>query len=583
MTGNRWCSIVFAMLACVSLAGPALAQVQVTADLDPDRTPVGQSVRFTVTVIGADREIVPPQFPDLPGVTALNAGQSQRFSFVDGRSRAEYSWSWSVVPRREGDVEIPAIALQVDGRTYRTMPRTLIVTAATASPDPRTPSSPEESGTTAPDAFVSMSVDRDTVVIGEQVVLTFGFYRASRTSMFESPEYTAPRSEGFWREDLPPERHRREVIRSRRYEVTEIQYALFPTRTGDLEISEATVRLPDDAFGSFFRRTKPRRGPRVLQTEAIGIHVRPLPQPQPPDFSGTVASGLRLRSSVDRRELEQGDALTWRIRIEGTGHLEAAVLPEPDLGEDFNVHESASSAESGPDGGQLRGSRTVEYLVIPQRPGELVIPALDYSWFDTSRQEYARMRTEAIPIRVAPSEGVTSSVFTGGRKSEIELLARDILHIEAVAPDASTWPGPLPRRTVFWTAVSAAPLAWALSSVLSRRRRALLADPRRLRARRARGNAQRVLAGDGPADERVSAALEGYLADRFDRSASGLVRDEVEATLRAQGVPDPLVFQTRDILDRCDAHRFAPGEQAAESLVADAERLVDELEEALDV
>jgi hypothetical protein len=178
---------------------------------------------------------------------------------------------------------------------------------------------------------------------------------------------------------------------------------------------------------------------------------------------------------------------------------------------------------------------------------------------------------------------VTSSVFTGGRKSEIELLARDILHIEAVAPDASTWPGPLPRRTVFWTAVSAAPLAWALSSVLSRRRRALLADPRRLRARRARGNAQRVLAGDGPADERVSAALEGYLADRFDRSASGLVRDEVEATLRAQGVPDPLVFRTRDILDRCDAHRFAPGERSAESLVADAERLVDELEEALDV
>jgi hypothetical protein len=188
MTGNRWCSIVFAMLACVPLAGPALAQVQVTADLDPDRTPVGQSVRFTVTVIGADREIVPPQFPDLPGVTALNAGQSQRFSFVDGRSRAEYSWSWSVVPRREGDVEIPAIALQVDGRTYRTMPRTLVVTAATASPDPRTPSSSEESGTTAPDAFVSMSVDRDTVVIGEQVILTFGFYRASRTSMFESPE-----------------------------------------------------------------------------------------------------------------------------------------------------------------------------------------------------------------------------------------------------------------------------------------------------------------------------------------------------------------------------------------------------------
>jgi hypothetical protein len=86
---------------------------------------------------------------------------------------------------------------------------------------------------------------------------------------------------------------------------------------------------------------------------------------------------------------------------------------------------------------------------------------------------------------------------------------------------------------------------------------------------------------------RVSTALEGYLADRFDRSASGLVRDEVDATLRAEGVPDGIVSRTRDLLDdlldACDAHRFAPGEQSAESLVADAEKLIDELEEALDV
>ena len=400
--------------------------------------------------------------------------------------------------------------------------------------------------------------------------------------MFESPEYTAPRSEGFWREDLPPERHRREVIRSRRYEVTEIQYALFPTRAGDLEISEATVRLPDDAFGSFFRRSSRRRGPSVLRTDPIMIHVRPLPRPAPADFSGTVASELRLRSSVDRRTLEQGDALTWRIRLEGTGHLEAASMPAPELGAELTLHESAISSDSAPDSGKLRGSRTVEYLVIPQQPGDLVIPALDYSYYDVGRKEYARARTEAIVLRVAPSESSTTSVFTGGRKSEIELLARDILYIDSVDDDEGSWSGPLPHRRGFWAVVAAMPMAWALSALLSRRRRTLLADPRLRRSRAARATARRVLGSGGSVNERVPCAVEGYLADRFDRAASGLIRDEVESILLGHSVSPDLVAATRDLLDRCDAARYAPSTATDDSLVEEARRLIDQLEEEFD-
>ena len=220
MTGKPIALPGLLALVLTLIAPAARAEVQVSALLDASEVPVGQTVRLTVSVSGADREITPPLMPPLPGVDAYGAGQSQRFSFVNGQSRAEYSWSWSLVPRREGEVEIPAITVSVDGKDYRTLPRRLVVTRAQAPPESTTTPDQRGSDTDVPDAFVTMRVDRDSVVVGEQVVLTFGFYRASRTSMFESPEYTAPRSEGFWREDLPPERHRREVIRSRRYEVT---------------------------------------------------------------------------------------------------------------------------------------------------------------------------------------------------------------------------------------------------------------------------------------------------------------------------------------------------------------------------
>jgi len=580
--------VLACFLACL-LAVPATAQVQVSVSLESDQAFVGQSVRLSITVTGADREIVPPTLPDLPGVEAFGAGQSQRFSYVNGQSRAEYSWSWSLVPRREGRVLIPSVTVTVDGKDYQTKARTLTVTRSTATPstppaagDDKGDKDDKSVGQDVPDAFVTMRVDKDSVVVGEQVILTFGFYRYSRRSMFESPEYTAPRTEGFWREDLPPESHRREVIRSRRFEITEIRYALFPTRSGELEISEATVRLPDNAIGSFFRRDSRRRGPALLRTDAITVHVRPLPVPRPSDFSGTVAEALTLRSSIDRRQLDQGDALTWRIQLTGTGHIDAAEIPVPDPGPEFTIHESTSGSQSGPDGGSLRGSRTVEYLVIPQQPGDLQLPALEYSWYDSSRQQYARARTQAIAIRVAPSEGAAQSLFTGGRKSEIELLARDILHIEPIQADQQAWGGPLVYRKGFWALACATPLAWAMSALVSRRRRALLADPRRRRAIKARAKARARLDASGPVDERVSAALDGYLADRFDRAASGLVRDEIVQILTAESVPAELVARTRELLDHCDALRFAPSTGAAESLLADARELIDRLEAVLD-
>ena len=71
------------------------------------------------------------------------------------------------------------------------------------------------------------------------------------------------------------------------------------------------------------------------------------------------------------------------------------------------------------------------------------------------------------------------------------------------------------------------------------------------------------------------------MADCFDRAASGLTYDEVDALLRGQGVDAELREPLRACLERCDFARFvaaADDPQTRQKLLEEARRLIDLLE-----
>jgi hypothetical protein len=174
-----------------------------------------------------------------------------------------------------------------------------------------------------------------------------------------------------------------------------------------------------------------------------------------------------------------------------------------------------------------------------------------------------------------------SSVFTGGARSEIELLGRDILHIQPVTGTLTPYKGPLPRQPVFWTLLTLPALAWATSGLAARRRRKLLADPARRRAERAlRSSMQRLDANDAP-EIRVTDALRGYVADKTGRNAAGLTVPDIERWLERAGVDETLAQRVLDLLDRCDHLRFAGAAGDGQTLVGDTRGALEALEKEL--
>ncbi len=571
----------------------AHASVSCSAAVNRSQLAVGEQAVLTLTIEGDVRNIEDPQLPDFGPFEVYGGGTSQSFSFVNGKVHASHTYTWYLRPLEPGKYQLKPISVVADGNTYKSKEIPLEVLPAGSSNAPAhkstpstSPTAPHSKGTKSTssggpgdDYFVSMTVDRDTVVVGEQVVLTFTFYRGMRGGLFDSPQYTPPTTEGFWREDLPPERHSTMNVQGYPYDITQILYALFPTRSGALTIGEAVVRIPRDPFGSFFRRQTPR-GDITLRAPSIPVYVKELPSGAPDGFKGTVGSDLELSMKTDRKSLKVGDALTVSLTLSGSGYLAAATKPELPQMPTFRQHDSGSSLDSGPSGGVLRGSLKVEKLLIPQKEGNYTIPPVDYVYFDTKKRRYLHLRTKPVEVEVSPSDEAPISSFATGGKTEIAILGQDILHIQPVSGKLRSYPGPLILRRTTWVLAALAPLLWLASLALATRRRRLLADPLGHRASQARKLANSRLSGDGSDAQRASEALMIWFGAKARRPVSGLTRSELLEWLESKGAAQELKTRVTNLLDHCDQARFASTAEGS-GLSVEAKSLLLDLEKEL--
>jgi len=435
-------------------------------------------------------------------------------------------------------------------------------------------------------------VDDSDVYVGEQVTLRFQFYQRVGYPVLDTRLEAPPTTRGFLRQDIPPQRTRRVTVEGAPYQVTELVYGLFPTQTGQLEIGSGVVtctvretnrrsRDPFSIFGMFDDREV------ELRSRPITIQVRPLPEPKPSDFTGGVGS-FRMKASVDRDAVAQGEPVTLSVRIEGTGNVPSVGMPPlPDLTPQFRAFAPSAPAYEPKryDDDKLGGWSDFSIVLVPETTGRLVVPPIQASVFRPSSGRYEQLSTDSLFVQVTP--GIAAA--TGGAPGEVTRTGWDL---RTIRPDtelqragrSAVW-----TRGSFW-ALQGAPLLLLGAAWMLRRRRAdQLRNWSRIQGRRVPGQLRKRLrelssargeVKDGYA--RLEAALAEYLRDRFGFSLAGRRREELRTTLVEQGVDPAAIAGILSVLERCDFARFAPGAQTeAEfaSVLQEAERAVSGIEQ----
>ncbi len=585
--------IVFAVIASVSI--PVYAQgLNFTASVDKNRLEIGDQLTLTLVVTGNVQKIPEPKVKNVGDFAQYASGRSQNITFVNGAVTATTQLNFVLVAKKVGTFKIGPAELEIGGNLLQTVPMTITVLPSGSVPKQQAPAPSEaEVREGLKDIFVTASVDKSRVYVSEQVTYTVKFFQAVR--LFDNPEYYPPSVTGFWKEDMPPQTSRYETVNGRRYLVSEVKMALFPTASGRATIGEATVKCKVEDLDALFNRDPFNtdlnqffnRGMRekVLRSNPITVEVLPLPEGnQPDDFTGAVGQ-FQMKAEWSKKTTQVNEPVTAKTTVWGAGNVKSIAEPKVAAPQNFRVFLSGSSERMTREGVKIGGGKTFELSFVPREPGTFSLPPITFSYFDPAQKRYLTLKGRPLDLTVTGTRELAGG-YSGVTQKELDVKQSDLRYLKKELGDEH---GSFVGSAGFW-ALQTLPFFLLAGAVAMRRvRDREESDVSYFRSRRAskmvkKGLSEIRAASNLPAVEyfgRLSKMLLGYLGDRFNVSSWGMTRGEIVALLVSNRVADEHKVSLMELLDLADRARFSgwqPPLPEREESLAKAERIIRTLE-----
>ena len=576
----------------------AIAQeVSARAYLSGNQVGVGQQFVLNVEVSGTQGVDQDPELPDLTAFSVyLGSGSSSSMRMSGGRTTVSLTIQHRFQATRAGTFTIDPIEVRAGGGVFTTEPLTLNVSDAPVPQGPSAGPATADRGIAPEDLFVEAVPSRLRVYENQPVVVDYRIFTRVNVSSYSITQL--PPATGFWVEEYPPVREPvigQTVRDGMQYTTATIRkVALFPTGSGARTLEplgiEAQVRVRRrsafDPFEDFFGRGSLLNS--TISTAAasrpVEIEVTPLPGGRPADFTGFVGD-LDVSATLDRDSVRVSDAVTLTVVVSGSGNLRMLAEPEVEIPPGFEafppeVGERVDRTDAG-----VSGTRTYEYVLVPRVPGVGAIPPIELAYFDPEDEAYEVAASGALAVEVT---GVAADVPLGAGRTRagVEELRTDIRFIQLGSPALVLANRTLFAHPLFWVTLLVPLAAVGGAAGLRRHRDRLQGDVAYARSRRAAKVARKRLAEARKLAEgedvrafhaEAGHALEGFLADKLNIAAAGMIRDEVRDRLAALNVATEAAEPYLERLEECDRQRFAPPTASAEERV----RFLGEVESAM--
>jgi len=573
------------------------------------RSTVGTNEPFEITFsIGGNMEKFSP--PDMGGFQVVGGpNQSSNMSMINGTTTMTMSLGYDLVGTKEGTFTIGAATAVVNGKQYRSNPITVKVVKGQA---PQRQSQAQQgggqpdisvgrSGDIAKNLFIRAVPDKSTVYQGEQLTVSYKLY--SRVAIVGNQGDKQPEFNGFWSQDIKNMNQQVtwtvETYKGVRYQVAVLrQTILFPEHSGNLVLDplgmtfivrqEAPARdIMEQMFGGAYKDVKYK-----VESPPVTIHVKPLPEAGKPEgFSGAVGN-FTFDASVDKKELKANEALSYRLKITGSGNIKLLDKLNTNFPTDFEKYDPKITDTVTEKMTGVSGSRIYNYLIIPRHEGTYTIDPVKFSYFNPATERYVTLPAKPFQIKVDKGLAAANSVssYTSGAQQDVKELGKDIRYIKDNLDLHKQGDG-FYGSALYYLLLLLGPLGFIAALAYRRWDEKNNSDIVQVRSRKASKVAAKHLANaqlqltarnTNAFYEAISKGLYGYISDKLNIPAADLNRENIADELKSRSVDNNLIRQLTDTLDLCEMARFAPVKGISEQEVFDRTRnIINDIEEKI--
>jgi hypothetical protein len=385
-------------------AGGLMAEITVTAGVDPGATGVGEPVQFSLTIKGSQKVRQPPAV-EVEGAQVQYLGPSMQTTLNNTELSVTMTHRYYITPQRTGDLTVPAVRVEIDGQAYQSQPVTIRVL------EPGQADAPEPNQ----GAQVEVEIPKRPVYIGESFPVQVRLLVPSeiRWAIQAMPDFD---SESFLKTPFQNPQQQKQNRNGRDYDVLTFRSVLTPIKSGTIPIGTISFRIQmasqkkrasqPSPFGGIFDGFPFDAQPTVLQERTLKLEnarmqVLDLPtEGKPESFRGAIGQ-FRFVASTNQARVKVGEPLTVNIQVQGEGNFDRIEVPPLVRPDGWRIYPPETSFAKADDTGR-RGNKTFRLALVPEMAHQQT-PQFEFSYFDPESAKYVTQLSASVPLEVMGS------------------------------------------------------------------------------------------------------------------------------------------------------------------------------------
>jgi len=318
-------------------------------------------------------------------VLSARPQSSSNMSVINGQVTRQASTTWTILlaPRKEGRLLIPTFSLA--GQTSN--PITIQVSTANVVPVSKQP------------LLVNLSIDNNEIYLGQQLLITLTLSAMQSVRDLSGDPLNI---EGAHIEQLDQQTFQR-IDNGIARQIVVLKYALFANDAGEITIPSQMFRGVIGSRRSIFDSFSSQQSQQVIaRSKSHKVKINRKPEDSNEPWFPAKNVSIKSTWSGDITSARVGVPITRTIKITAEQQRASVIPPlKRDAQISYKTYSDQPQLENTISAQGIIGTRVESEAIVPSTSGELHLPELRFSWWNTKIKKWQ--------IAILPAETLTVS------------------------------------------------------------------------------------------------------------------------------------------------------------------------------